>query len=82
VLNLIRRLREQGLAVVVISHNLADVFEVVDRVIVLRLGKREGTFDIKTSTPEQIVAAITGAEFGQLMTTNGTAQDNDSVGGK
>jgi D-xylose transport system ATP-binding protein len=82
VLNLIRRLREQGLAVVVISHNLADVFEVVDRVIVLRLGRRVGTFDIKTSTPEQIVAAITGAEFGQLMTTNGTAQVDDSVGGK
>jgi D-xylose transport system ATP-binding protein len=82
VLNLIRRLRDQGLAVVVISHNLADVFEVVDRVIVLRLGRRVGTFDIKTSTPEQIVAAITGAEFGQLMTTNGTTQDNDSVGGK
>jgi len=82
VLNLIRRLREQGLAVVVISHNLADVFEVVDRVIVLRLGRRVGTFDVKTSTPEQIVAAITGAEFGQLMTTNGSAQDNDSVGGK
>ena len=66
---------------VVISHNLADVFEVVDRVIVLRLGRRVGTFDIKTSTPEQIVAAITGAEFGKLMATNGTAQDN-SVGGK
>jgi D-xylose transport system ATP-binding protein len=82
VLNLIRRLRDQGLAVVVISHNLADVFEVVDRVIVLRLGRRVGTFDIKTTTPEQIVAAITGAEFGQLMATNGTTQDNDSVGGK
>jgi D-xylose transport system ATP-binding protein len=82
VLNLIRRLREQGLAVVVISHNLADVFEVVDRVIVLRLGRRVGTFDIKTSTPEQIVAAITGAEFGHLMTTNGSAKDNDSIGGK
>jgi D-xylose transport system ATP-binding protein len=82
VLNLIRRLRDQGLAVVVISHNLADVFEVVDRVIVLRLGRRVGTFDIKTTTPEQIVAAITGAEFGQLMATNGTAEENDSVGGK
>src|SRR2546428_379244 len=81
VLNLIRRLREQGLAVVVISHNLADVFEVVDRVIVLRLGRRVGTFDVKTTTPEQIVASITGAEFGQLLTTNGTAQDNDQVGG-
>src|SRR6266436_6498530 len=82
VLQLIRRLREQGLAVVVISHNLADVFEVVDRVIVLRLGRRVGTFDVKTTTPEQIVASITGAEFGQLMTTNGTTKDNDSVGGK
>jgi D-xylose transport system ATP-binding protein len=82
VLNLIRRLRDQGLAVVVISHNLADIFEVVDRVIVLRLGRRVGTFDIKNTTPEQVVAAITGAEFGELMATNGTAQDNDSSGGR
>src|SRR6266480_5825939 len=66
VLQLIRRLRDQGLAVVVISHNLADVFEVVDRVVVLRLGRRVGTFDIKSTTAEQIVAAITGAEFGEL----------------
>ena len=66
VLNLIKRLREQGLAVVVISHNLADVFEVVDRVIVMRLGQRVGTFRIKETTPEQIVAAITGAEFGSI----------------
>ena len=81
VLQLIRRLRDQGLAVVVISHNLADVFEVVDRVIVLRLGRRVGTFDIKTSTPEQIVAAITGAEFGALMATNGASGD-DTPGGR
>lgn len=80
VLNLIRRLREQGLAVVVISHNLADVFEVVDRVIVLRLGRRVGTFDIKTTTPERVVAAITGAEFGELLSTNGqgAAEGNKS----
>jgi D-xylose transport system ATP-binding protein len=76
VLNLIRRLREQGLAVVVISHNLADVFEVVDRVIVLRLGRRVADFDVKNTTPEQIVAAITGAEFGQL--TAAAAQTNGS----
>lgn len=81
VLHLIRRLREQGLAVVVISHNLADVFEVVDRVIVLRLGRRVGTYDIKTTTPEQIVAAITGAEFGALMATNGASGD-DTPGGR
>lgn len=64
VLKLIRRLRERGLAVVIISHNLADVFEVVDRVIVLRLGRRVGSYDIHSTTPEKIVAAITGAEFG------------------
>lgn len=76
VLNLIRRLREQGLAVVVISHNLADVFEVVDRVIVLRLGKKVAEFSVKNTTPEQVVAAITGAEFGQL--TSAAAQANGS----
>lgn len=66
VLNLIKRLREQGLAVAVISHNLADVFEVVDRVIVMRLGRRVATYDIHTTTPEQVVGAITGAEFGEV----------------
>src|SRR6266699_461095 len=44
VLNLIRRLRERGLAVVIISHNLADVFEVADRIEVLRLGRRVAVF--------------------------------------
>jgi D-xylose transport system ATP-binding protein len=82
VLNLIRRLRDQGLAVVVISHNLADVFEVVDRVVVLRLGRKVATFNIKTTTPEQVVAAITGAEFGHLMEPNVTTQTNDSSGGR
>jgi D-xylose transport system ATP-binding protein len=77
VLHMIRRLRDQGLAVVVISHNLADVFEVVDRVIVLRLGKRVATFDVKSITPERVVSAITGAEFGALMEANG----NDTAGG-
>jgi D-xylose transport system ATP-binding protein len=73
VLELIGKLRSQGLAVVVISHNLADVFEVVDRVIVLRLGRRVATFDIRSTTREQVVSAITGAEFGQLLATNGNS---------
>ena len=77
VLDLIRRLREQGLAVVVISHNLADVFEVVDRVIVLRLGRRVGSFDVRNTTPEQVVSAITGAEFGGLL--DSSAQDASDV---
>ncbi|HEY6379277.1 MAG TPA: ATP-binding cassette domain-containing protein [Candidatus Dormibacteraeota bacterium] len=63
VLDLISRLREQGLAVVVISHNLDDVFEVCDRVVVLRLGKRAASMDLRTSTREQVVAAITGADI-------------------
>ena len=45
VLDLIRRLRERGLGVVVISHNLVDVFEVADRIVVLRLGRNAGDFD-------------------------------------
>lgn len=78
VLNLIRRLRDSGLAVVVISHNLADVFEVVDRVVVLRLGQRVATFDVRNTTPEQVVAAITGAEFGAIMNNSETEQASAS----
>ena len=61
VLQLIQRLREKGLGVVVISHNLADVFEVCDRITVLRLGKRIADFRVADATREQVVAAITGA---------------------
>jgi D-xylose transport system ATP-binding protein len=61
VLDLVKRLKDRGLGVVMISHNLADIFEVADRIIVLRLGQRVATFDRATSTPDQVVAAITGA---------------------
>ncbi len=61
-LELIKRLRERGLGVVVISHNLADVFEVADRVFVLRLGRPAGIFDVHTASREDVVAAITGAD--------------------
>jgi D-xylose transport system ATP-binding protein len=64
--DLIRRLRERGLGVVVISHNLADIFDVSDRIIVLRLGRRVATFDTHTTNQEAVVAAITGAVFGAL----------------
>ncbi|MEV8515225.1 ATP-binding cassette domain-containing protein [Dactylosporangium sp. NPDC051484] len=60
VLDLIRRLRERGLAVLVISHNLADVRTVSDRIVVLRLGRNAGEFATAESTPEAVVAAITG----------------------
>ncbi|GAC1334078.1 MAG: ATP-binding cassette domain-containing protein [Chloroflexota bacterium] len=61
VLDLILRLREQGLAVVVITHNMVDVFEVADVANVMRLGRRVAKLTIKDSTPEEMVAAITGA---------------------
>ena len=64
VLALIRRLKDRGLGVVVISHNLADVFQVTDRIIVLRLGQRVRDFDVRNATQEEVVGAITGAEFG------------------
>jgi D-xylose transport system ATP-binding protein len=69
VLELIDRLRDQGLAVIVISHNLADIFEVVDRISVLRLGRNNGVFDVHATSQEAIVAAITGAEFGRVAET-------------
>lgn len=61
VLALISRLREQGLGVVIISHNLAEVLDVADRIIVLRLGRRVATFKHDDVTPDDVVAAITGA---------------------
>jgi D-xylose transport system ATP-binding protein len=61
VLDLIKRLREQGLAVIVISHNLHEVFEVADRITVLRLGRRVASFERAATSPEEVVAAITGA---------------------
>jgi D-xylose transport system ATP-binding protein len=64
VLELIDRLRERNLGVVVISHNLADVFRVADRIAVLRLGRMVASLEVKEARQEEVVAAITGAEFG------------------
>ena len=61
VLNLIERLRERGLGVILISHNIADVQAVADRIVVLRLGRNNGDFRIADVTSEMIIAAITGA---------------------
>jgi D-xylose transport system ATP-binding protein len=74
VLALVKRLKEQGLGVMMISHNLADIFEVADRIVVLRLGKVSGTFDVGATSQEEIVAAITGAEFGRSGANGGGAE--------
>jgi len=75
--DLILRLRERGLGVVVISHNLADVFDVSDRIIVLRLGQRVATFETDAANPEQVVAAITGAVFGATENEQNPSTPND-----
>jgi D-xylose transport system ATP-binding protein len=61
VLELIKRLRDRGYGVLVISHNLIDVFEVADRIFVLRLGKKAGDFVARDANQDQVVAAITGS---------------------
>ncbi|MFZ0210017.1 MAG: ATP-binding cassette domain-containing protein [Roseiarcus sp.] len=60
VLNLIERVRDRGLAVIMISHNMEDVRAVADRIVVLRLGRNNGIF-YPHSSNEELVSAITGA---------------------
>ncbi len=61
VLDLIRRVRDQGIAVVLISHSMPQVFEVADRIEVLRLGRRVARFDPQEADMADIVGAMTGA---------------------
>ena len=62
VLELVGTLKERGLGVIIISHNLNDVFQVADRIVVLRLGRNGGEFMKADTTREAVVAAITGGE--------------------
>ena len=64
VLELVERLGERGLGVVLISHNLEDVLSVADRIVVLRLGRNAGDFNAAEVSHEELVAAITGAADG------------------
>jgi simple sugar transport system ATP-binding protein len=61
VLNLIGRLRDHGIAVILISHRMPDVFSIADRVIVLRRGRKVADKPIAGSSPEEITGLITGA---------------------
>ena len=61
VLNLIRRLKEQGMAIVLISHRIPDVFAVCDKLVVLRRGRKVADKMIADSSPEEVTGLITGA---------------------
>ena len=60
-LDLIEELRDKGLGVLLISHNMSDIKAVADRVAVLRLGRNNGLFDVNTTPQEEIISSITGA---------------------
>ncbi|WP_309484596.1 ATP-binding cassette domain-containing protein [Streptomyces himalayensis] len=61
VLDLVDQLRERGIGVLLISHNMGDVKAVADRAAVLRLGRNNGFFDVPTTSHDQIISSITGA---------------------
>jgi D-xylose transport system ATP-binding protein len=65
VLDLVRRLADRDLGVVIISHNLQDVFEVADRITVLRLGQRVAVLDRAETTQQEVVQAITAGTLDQ-----------------
>ena len=61
VLDYIRQLRDQGISIILISHRMPDVFEVSDRIVVLRRGSKVADKKISNSSPEEVTALITGA---------------------
>jgi D-xylose transport system ATP-binding protein len=66
VLDLVRRLGEQGLGVILISHNLHDVFEVADAITVLRLGQNVARFATADTTQNKVVEAITAGALSHV----------------
>lgn len=79
VLNLVERLRDDGLAVIMISHNMADVRAVADRVAVLRLGRNNGVFRTADVSDEEVVAAITGATDNEVSRRRTATAARDAV---
>ncbi len=75
VLALVTRLRDRGIGVILISHNLSNVFRVADRVVVLRLGRNAGQFDASDEQRQAVVGAITGAE-GDVGPTPSAPEDS------
>ena len=66
VLDIVRRLRGEGVASIYISHKLDEVFAVADRISVLRDGSRHGTFDVRDTDPDSVIAAMVGRRIEEL----------------
>jgi simple sugar transport system ATP-binding protein len=73
VLDTIKRVRDQGVTVVLISHNMPEVLAVADRVEVLRLGRRVATYTASATSIEELVGAMTGALEVNGLLSNGDA---------
>jgi D-xylose transport system ATP-binding protein len=74
VLELVKRLGEQGLAVILISHNLHDIFEVADSITVLRLGQNVAEYRRRETTQQQVVEAITAGQLSKVPGQGETAE--------
>lgn len=81
VLNLVKRLSEQNVAVVLISHNLADVFEVADDIAVLYLGQMVAQLKTSETTRDEVVGYITGTKTQNDVPLIGTSTISTSEGG-
>jgi D-xylose transport system ATP-binding protein len=66
VLDLVKRLGDQGLAVILVSHNLHDIFEVADAITVLRLGQNVAEFQRRETTQQEVVQAITAGKLSKV----------------
>ena len=75
VLDLVKRLAEQGLGVILISHNLHDIFEVATRITVLRLGRNVGVYEREKTTQQEIVGAITAGIPTKVAGIPGTGEE-------
>ena len=62
VLHLVRTLKDQGIGIIIISHQMYDVFEVADRLAVMRRGVKVGERIVKDTTPDEVVSLIVGSE--------------------
>jgi fructose transport system ATP-binding protein len=66
VLDLVRRIRDRGLSVVLISHNMPDVFDVADRIAIMRLGRRVAVLRTRETTMTEVVSIMVGATSGDV----------------
>jgi D-xylose transport system ATP-binding protein len=76
VLDLVKRLGEQGIAVIIVSHNLHDVFDCANRITVLRLGRDVGVYNVADTTQQEIVSAITAGIPTKVSGISGTGEEH------